>query len=217
MKNKTMREITVSGKTYSIGDYVVVEGHSIGTHTRVIRIDKIVEPYFCFVCECEDGKDIFTINSLYIAGLATKEQVENEFKFRDKEILMSTFGKVTEGLISYEWPLDNFENITEGTSYIRPNDIHLALYHDTRVYSNTIGDYCITVEEDLLSHDGEVATYLGIDYVDFIKIVLQFNGKLLPNLIEYNSNDIHHSTDTWFTNRKDCEDCIQYINELMAS
>ncbi|MED2737654.1 hypothetical protein [Bacillus toyonensis] len=206
-----MREITVSGKTYNIGDYVVVEGHSIGTHTRVIRIDKIIEPYFCFVCECEDGKDIFTVNSLYIAGIATKEQIENEFEFRDKEILMSTFGKITEGLISYEWPLDNFENVTEGTSHIKPFNIDLSIYHDNR------DEYCITVEEDCPYHDGEIATYLGIDYVDFIKIVLQFNGKLLSNLIEYNSNDIHHSTDTWFTNRKDCEDCIQYINELMAS
>jgi hypothetical protein len=222
MKNKEVSQVNVNGKTYKIGDYILVEERSIEIHTRVIRIDKIVEPHLCFVSECGYGEDIFTFNSLLILGLATKKQIENELIYRDKEALINIFGATTndDDQITYAWSLSNIENIVEGTSHIKPQQMPLSVYHDTRGdFSNTnveVGDYCMTIEKDCPYHDGEMADDLGLGYEDYIKVVLQFNGKPRLNVIEYASDDVHHTTDTWFVNREDCEDCVQYIKDHMA-
>ncbi|WP_088362991.1 hypothetical protein [Bacillus cereus] len=224
MKNKKVSQIEVNGRTYKIGDFVTINEISLEMHTRVIRIDKIVNPHLSYVYECENGQDIFAFNSLLILGLATKEQIENEIHYRDKKELMNIFGpnpdEDDDVQITYAWSLDNIENLVEGTSHIKPSQSPLYVYYDTHGDFSTTnvetGDYCITIEEDCPYHDGEIARYLELEYEDYIKVVLQFNGKPRLNVLQYADDDIHHSTDTWFTNKKDCEDCVQYIKDRMV-
>lgn len=224
MKNIEVSQVEVKGKTYKIGDYVVLDEPLFEMRTRVIRIDKIVQPHLSYIYECENGEEIFTFNSLLILGLATKEQIENEMHYRDKNALFDIFGVTPEDdgtQITYAWSLDNIENFVEGTSHIKPSLSPLYVYHDTYgSFSETnveTGDYCITIEEDYPYHDGEIARYLNLEYEDYIKVVLQFNGKPRLNVLQYADDDIHHSTDTWFKNKKDCEDCVQYIKDHMVS
>ncbi|MGN5650394.1 hypothetical protein [Bacillus sp. Brlt_9] len=226
MKNIEVSQVEVNGTTYQIGDFVVINEISLEMHTRVIRIDKIVRPHLSYVYECENEQDIFAVNSLLILGLATKEQIMNEIHYRDKNTLTNIFGLASDDTdddaqITYAWSLDNIENLVEGTSHIKPSQSPLYVYHDIHGDFSTTnvetGDYCITIEEDCPYHDGEIARYLNLEYEDYIKVVLQFNGKPRLNVLQYADDDIHHSTDTWFKNKKDCEDCVRYIKDRMES
>ncbi|WP_088362992.1 hypothetical protein [Bacillus cereus] len=208
MDNVQNNKIVVDGKTYQIGDYVMVEGHSDLSHKRVVRIDKIISPYHTFVCECENGDDIFIVNSLFIERQAKPEEIIKEMNYRNCTYLSDTFSEDVEDFIGYQWGEINKLYPVEEKD-IKPKKIKLF----TCEFS---GEYRIAIEESAPYHDGEMAQTLEIHYISYVKTLLKFNGYSTPNLTIYDSNDYEHSTDTWFANRKDCEDCIQYIEDHMG-
>lgn len=210
MVSKKLTQVNVNGNTYKVGDYVVVKGHSIEKHTRVIRIDTIINPYLNYVCECENGEDIFVINSLYIEGLATAEQIQNELAFRDRQELFSAFGEDKGITMSFEWAQNICTLVPENDSQFNPKNNDLFTFDDGG------GRYSISLVYDEPDHDGEVAGYLGLDYSTYMKVLLKFNGKPEANLMNFNPKNVHHTTDTWFESEKDCEDCIQYFFDHMG-
>ncbi|WP_088362990.1 hypothetical protein [Bacillus cereus] len=211
MKNKKSSQIEVKGRTYKIGDFVVVKGHSIGKHTRVIRIDTIINSYLNYVCECENGQSIFVINALYIEGIATVEQIQNELAFRDRQELLSAFGEDKGITMTFEWAPNICTLALDNDSSFNPKNNDLFTYDDGD------GRYSISLVYDEPDHDGEVAGYLGLDYSTYMKVLLKFNGKPEANLMNFNPKNVHHTTDTWFESEEDCEDCIQYIESRMPS
>ncbi|MED2737656.1 hypothetical protein [Bacillus toyonensis] len=210
MENKKQTQVNVNGATYKIGDFVVVSGHTLDKHTRVIRIDTIINPYYSFVCECENGKDVFVINSLYIKGLATTEQIQNELAYRDRQILLSAFGEDEGITMSFEWAQNISTLVPEDESQFNLKNNDLFIFDDGE------GRYSISLVMDEPDHDGEVAGYLCLNYSAYMKVLLKFNGKPEANLMNFNPKNVHHTTNTWFESEKECEDCIQYFFDHMG-
>lgn len=197
--------VEVNGTEYKVGDFVTVEGHGPVNHKRVIRIDKIVQPHLSFVCEYDNENPIFFINAVFINGLASIEEIEKEMNFR--EGITSYFGK-TPYFISFEWgTINDFNRISDQTEAIY--NCELFIYEQDNKYT-------ISLVKDDPWHDGAMASDLNISYLNYISILSKFNGKQIPNLIEYAEDDLHHSTDTWFDNLDDCKNCIKHLKKMMS-
>lgn len=209
MENVKITEINIDGKTYQIGDYVMVEGHSNLNHKRVVRIDKIISPYHTFVCECENEKDIFIVNSVYIEKIATNEEINEEMNYRDCMLLTDSFSERVENFITYEWgEIDKLYPVED------------SVFHPVRqdLYARELCDsYYICIRDYAPNHDGDMARLLGVHYTSYIKTLLKFKGYSTQHIQVTSSNDYVHSTNTFFKNRKDCEECIQFIKEYMPN
>lgn len=119
-------------------------------------------------------------------------------------------------LETYAWiKLNKSEEYRKQQKRYLQSEVKYFIFQATENYYGDLkGMFCITLHENDPWHDEAISDELGLDYNDYINVMKNNNAKIVPNIIEYAEDDIHHSTDSWFDDKTDAENAVKELEEI---